>query len=105
MQHHGAPTRLLDATYSVYVAAYFALEETWNDCAVWAINGRWALESSAARLRAAGKLHVGEMEEPFEEGDEEIVQGLFFAEPYVRAAWPINAFRLSERLRIQRAPS
>ena len=25
MQHHGAPTRLLDFSYSVYVAAYFPL--------------------------------------------------------------------------------
>lgn len=65
-------------------------------------NGRWALESSAARLRAADKPHVDEMEKPFEEGDEALVRGLFFSEPYVRAAWPINAFRLSERLRIQR---
>jgi hypothetical protein len=31
-----------------------------------------------------------------------LVRGLFFEEPYVHAAWPINAFRLSERLRIQR---
>ena len=28
MQHHGAPTRLLDFSYSIYVAAYFALEES-----------------------------------------------------------------------------
>lgn len=37
MQHHGAPTRLLDFTWSGYVAAFFALERATGDAAVWAI--------------------------------------------------------------------
>jgi hypothetical protein len=38
MQHHGAPTRLLDFTWSPYVAAFFALERTLADGVVWAMN-------------------------------------------------------------------
>lgn len=38
MQHYGAPTRLLDFTWSPYVAAFFALERATKDVAIWALS-------------------------------------------------------------------
>ena len=49
MEHHGAPTRLLDLTWSPWVAAFFALEPATADAAVWAID-------PAATLRLAKRV-------------------------------------------------
>lgn len=46
MRHYGAPCRLLDFTYSFYVACYFALKAAINrdgNAAVWAINTDWVI--------------------------------------------------------------
>jgi hypothetical protein len=42
MQHHGAPSRLLDFTRSFYVAAFFAMDDAPKDtpAAIWAVNIR-----------------------------------------------------------------
>jgi hypothetical protein len=50
LQHHGAPTRLHDWTYSKHIAIYNALEcafnnakktDTKRNCAVWCLNTKW----------------------------------------------------------------
>ena len=35
LQHHGAPTRLLDFSYSYYVACFFAFQDVTREAAVW----------------------------------------------------------------------
>jgi FRG domain len=101
MQHYGAPTRLLDFTRSFYVAAFFAIEMTDRDCAIWAVNEEHLtnrvrdkynidqnmdyLSNNALRLKTAnttlqekrpdpGVIHL----EPFKQHERLVVQqGLF----------------------------
>lgn len=102
MQHHGAPTRLLDFTYSVYVAAYFALESADGDAAVWAVSAPWALRESVTLLKAAGRSEAVVLQAPTTEEHEVAARELLFDEPVARLASPLTPFRQNERLRTQR---
>jgi len=54
MQHHGAPTRLTDWTFSILVAAYFAIEEAAGDSAIFQIDNRKLREISGKYLMGRG---------------------------------------------------
>jgi hypothetical protein len=103
MQHHGAPTRLLDFTYSIYVAAYFALESADLDCAVWAVRAPWALEQSVKAYRRVGKRSATGLQTGTRESHEHVANKLFFSKPFAKVAVPLSPFRRNERLRTQRA--
>jgi len=43
MQHHGAPTRLLDFSHSFYVAAFFSMESAEQEAAIWALSSEFTM--------------------------------------------------------------
>ena len=92
----------------MYIAAFFALDGATEKraCAIWAINLDWLVSESIALLRANGSAHADRLAQNVEEEDEpKYFETLFEPAAHVKPTAclaPINAFRLNERLRIQK---
>ena len=100
MQHYGAPTRLLDWTYSFWVAVYFAVEDAEKECAVWALDSSWVRQRVRAKLGKISNL----IDSEYGGTDPNVTSKETFRAAFQsnkKFVFPINPYRLNERLVIQ----
>lgn len=107
LRHYGAPSRLLDFTYSFYIAAYFAIEKAeinnQNDSAVvWVIDLEWLAKEAYDLLEREKMLLEDKQIKSRIFQDPKLFNEIFLNFKNTRDfIIPINPFRFNRRIRLQ----
>jgi hypothetical protein len=99
MRHYGAPCRLVDFTYSFYIATYFALKKVNKENEIAAV---WAIKQSLLRNKYARVFPDENRKEGFRFKDpaDFYCHFLDYKNPEDFVA-PVNPFRMNQRLTAQ----